>query len=384
MNTLQTHFQRQADFAAEYAPLYAHLFGLVAGWLAEDAPDDELVTWLRETADGQNLLHVSLLLMAGLHRAVLAGEPALRELAEYYPTAAHPPRPLDDEPSRLAQLFRAAILAQRDPLRQFMHHNMVQTNETARGLAWLLPLSFTHWLAVELLDLGASAGLNLVAEQRHFRLFSAAGIHLRDVGLGHPPQFSTICHGDLPDTRLYPPTIRQRTGVDLSPFVLDGREATLTLMSFIWADQPQRLERLREATTAAATAVPPITLHPVTLPDGLASFLDGLPTSTTPLVIYNTYITAYFRETADELGASIGRWASQQPRPVLWLQWEPLRNGRQAASPHPDWCSWTADLWVNSQHHHWLLGWVHPHGTEAHFGQGTAAFATFCATLGTC
>jgi hypothetical protein len=231
----------------------------VAEWLAaEDSPDDELVAWLLATAEGQNPLHVSLLLMAGLHRDILAGEPITRELAAYYPTAAPKPRDFRAEPQHLASLFRAAIWARRESLRQFMHHNMVQTNETGRGLAWLLPINFTRWPAIELLDLGASAGLNLVAEQRHFRLFTPAGTHLRDIGGGHPPQFSTICHGDVPPTRPYPPRVTQRLGLDMAPFVLDGREATLTLMSFIWGDQPQRLERLREGIAAAATAVTPL------------------------------------------------------------------------------------------------------------------------------
>ena len=381
--SLATHFQRQADFAAEYAPLYAHLFGQIAHWLAKTDPaEDEFVAWLVETAEGQNPLHVSLLLMAAVHRAVLAGEPAVRELAEYYPTATSEPRPWTAEPVRVAGLFRAAVLAQREAVRQFMHHNMVQTNETGRGIAWLLPLCFTHWPAVALLDLGASAGLNLVAEQRHFRLFTPAGTHMRDVGLGVAPQFGMVCHGDVPPTRPFPPRVVERWGVDVSPFVLVGRAAVLTLMSFVWADQPQRLARLREGVSAGVTAVPPIALHPVTLPEGLADFLAGLPASPTPLVIYNTYITPYFKEQAPQLAEIIGQWASTQARPVLWLQWEPLRDGRQWEAPHADWCAWTADLWVNEQHRHWLLGWVHPHGIEAHFGQGTADFAHALGAMG--
>ena len=67
-----------------------------------------------------------------------------------------------------------AILARREPLAAFIRSANVQTNETGRGLAWLLPVACLGWPAVHLVELGASAGLNLVAERRGYRLMDAA------------------------------------------------------------------------------------------------------------------------------------------------------------------------------------------------------------------
>ena len=79
---LEARFREQQQFADGYSPLYAHLFGIVADWLAGER-EDALVAWLLRAAADRAPFDVTLLLLAALHRDVLAGEPAVAAIAPY-------------------------------------------------------------------------------------------------------------------------------------------------------------------------------------------------------------------------------------------------------------------------------------------------------------
>jgi hypothetical protein len=381
--------QHQA-FAAGYSPLHASIYGALAGWLADPAAEKaELVDWLLATTGDRHTIEVVLLLAAGLHREVLAGQAAVAGLASYYPSVGGHQSPED---GRFEAVLFEAIMACRPSLAPFMASAHVQTNETGRGLCWLLPLLRTGWPAVHLVDLGASAGLNLVADLRAYRLLDVSGADARDadaggepvladLGAASPIQFITRCRGYTAGLSLSAtvslPTILSRTGGDQSPFPLDSVEDELTLMSYVWGDQVARLARLREGIAAwhqVQDSPAPVRLYPVTLPAGLPQFLsDHVPDEpAAPVVIYNTYMTTYLPDRGSSLAENIGQWAATQARPVLWLQWEPPAD--EFGAPVPGWCAWTVDLWQEGNHFHWQLGWVHPHGTVAEFGAGLAAW----------
>lgn len=394
---LASRFRQQEEFSTGYAPLYARLFGILAGWLEDEgSADDPLVQWLLDAAEHRRTLDVTLLLAAGLHRDILGGQAGLTGLARYYPTAGGT---ADFTEPAFELALRHAILNRRDDLAAFIKDGQVQTNETGRGLCWLLPLLSTGWDSVCLVDLGASAGLNLVAEQRSYRLVEDDTEKiLLDLGTGHlgtgqpgtgqPLQFITRCHGEIaPLKRLNPsslPVVNGRIGGDLSPFRLETKADERTLMSFVWGDQPQRLERLREGLEVfrlnQATDAP-VSLFEVDLPDGLAAFLwDRVPAEpSSPVLIFNTFMTTYLHDKGQSMGFHIDQWAFEQNRPVLWLQWEP--PGDLNSAPHLGWCAWTADLWRGNQRRHWHLGWVHPHGTEAKFGPGLADWISWAKSL---
>jgi len=373
---LACKFQDQEKFAAGYSPLYARLFGVIGAWLADPAGHrDPLVTWLLHAARERRTLDVTLLLAAGLHYDVLAGQPAAAELAEYYPTAGGG-KPFAGR--AFPDILRQAILARQDKLATFIQENTVQTNETGRGLCWLLPALSTGWTEVHLIDLGASAGLNLAADRRAYRLEREEdGREILSLGQGRPVQFRTRCQGNIaPLTTLessQQPAILSRVGNDLAPFALATRQDELTLMSFIWGDQVDRLTRLKEGIGAfhqIQKTKAPVQLYPASLPDGLAIFLQdhgpGGPAG--PIIIYNTWMTPYLEDKGNSLSGHIGRWAESQDRPVLWLQWEPPRDGSRP--PEYGWCAWTADLYSFGEQQRWHLGWVHPHGGAAEFGEG--------------
>ncbi|HSG15885.1 MAG TPA: DUF2332 family protein [Anaerolineae bacterium] len=381
---LAAKFRDQEDFSRDYSPLYACLFGLVAGWLeAPGADGDAVANWLVAAGRERRSLEVTLLLAAGLHRDVLAGSPAAEELRCFFPTVggAQPP-----ESPELEAALRQAILTRRDVLADFIQGAQVQTNETGRGLCWLLPLWLTRWPAARLVDLGASAGLNLVAEQRAYRLLEAESrTTLLNLGLSRTLQFQTVCYGRLPNfsglNGRALPCIVGRDGCDLAPFPLKTRHEELTLMAFVWGDQVNRLTRLQEGIAAfkqVGQSAAPARLSPADLPDDLGRFLhgslgDGDPAI--PVVIYNTWMTSYLKDKGQSLGYHIDHWAAGQKRPVLWLQWEPTRDGSEP--PHYGWCAWTADLWRHGERSRWRLGWAHPHGGEAQLGRGLEEWRRF-------
>ncbi|MCL2457364.1 MAG: DUF2332 domain-containing protein [Desulfobulbus sp.] len=363
---LGRRFRKQQEFSAGYAPLYSRLFGLVADWLAAVPGKDTLADWLVHAGAGRSSFDVPLLLLAGLHRDILTGRPEVAELAHYYPTVqgAWP-----SHGNRLVSCFRAAIEARREALAEFIAMAQVQTNETARGLCWLLPASITGWPALHLVDLGASAGLNLVADWRHFGVIGESdGQTLLELGSGASPQFLVRSEGTpLPPVQAVCPTIQSRVGCDLAPLILRSPAEEQTLAAFVWGDHPERLHQLR-AGVAALHAVnrspSPVRLFPADLPADLPRFLtdrvDRLPDA--PVILYNTYLTAYLVDKGAALRPSLAAWASQHPWPVLWLQWEPLRGNPEP--PDFGWIGWTADLWQGGKHRSWQLAWVHPHGAR--------------------
>ena len=105
-------FKSQADFARTYSPLYAKLFAFVAEWV--EAADtgakkgaSQVGSWLIATSKSRNPFDVTLLLMAGLHEAVLAKHEGAAQLAQFYPTADGTRSPDDSE---LRQILETAIL----------------------------------------------------------------------------------------------------------------------------------------------------------------------------------------------------------------------------------------------------------------------------------
>ena len=122
----------------------------------------------------------------------------------------------------------------------------VQTNEVQR--AWgLLPafLSVADGRPFDLLELGPSAGLNLLWDRYSYRYSTGSW--------GHGPFELTG------DDRLPPPadllerqvSVVRRRGIDLSPVDVTTDAGSRLLQAFVWPDQPGRLDRLRRAIDVA-------------------------------------------------------------------------------------------------------------------------------------
>jgi hypothetical protein len=134
-----------------------------------------------------------------------------------------------------------------DFLRRFVREQAVQTNEVQRSWA-LLPclLRGAERLGVDEIDvveLGASAGLNLVWDRYRYAYAS---------GAWGPPEAPLRLAGverrRVPERLLrLAPRVRRRVGIDLTPVDATTAAGARLLASFLWADQTERLERLRRA-----------------------------------------------------------------------------------------------------------------------------------------
>jgi hypothetical protein len=392
-----THrFRQQQQFAEDYSPLYAALFGTVADWLTY-LPQDPAIKWLLEATRNRAGFDITNLLASGLHYEVLRRSDEVSALAAYYPTVGGDASPQflyagNTRESRVVsqhfvQALHSAILARRRTLRIFVQTNTVQTNETGRGISWLLPSCLARWKGVHLVDLGSSAGLNLIAEQRVFQFLGPTGdSSLLKLGFSKPVQFVVRTEGESGKnlaSDCLPPAILSRTGCDVHPFQLKSTADEQILASFIWADQMERLKRLREGIAAfhrVQRSAVPVRLFTLSLPDDLLAFLDRQQSGLQePLVIYNTYIKIYLPDRGEKLRDLISEWAARQNRPVVWIQWEPPNylSLQSDNVPKFGWLAWTADIWHKDKHHQFHLGWIHPHGQQVQWLPGLEAWRSY-------
>lgn len=337
-----------------------------------------LGTWLIDVAHTRKSFDVPLLFAAGIHRSVLAGQPEADELAEFFLTAGGF-RAADDP--QFEQVLVRAVSALEAGLSRFITTHQVQTNETGRGLCWLLPVSYTGWQSFHLLDLGSSAGLNLLAERRSYTIVDQKSEqNIAELGGGKPPQFRVLSKGNFPPPVCCSFEVLSRTGCDKNIISLARPEGELDLAAFIWGDQVERMARLREGVAALRGLEKEgngLTLCKAELPGDLEDFLyDHVPVQpAAPVVLYNTYLTTYLPDKGASLFPVINRWAKQAQRPVVWIQMEV--NAQRKDAPGRGWVLWQADLWQGGEQFHWDLAWCHPHITTLHWLPGGEKWARF-------
>jgi hypothetical protein len=188
---------------------------------------------------------------AAVHRLVLAGQAGA--LARHYPSVGGR---LDEH--TLWSDAEPVIAAHVDQLRAAVYSTHVQTNEPGRcaplfgGLLVAAERAAAHAglaapFPVRLLEVGASAGLNLRPHLAGYRL--ADGTMLGDPGselvldvgwTGQPP-------ADLGQ----PLRVVQRAACDLDPIDVSTVDGRLHLSSFVWPDQLDRMRRLADAMRLA-------------------------------------------------------------------------------------------------------------------------------------
>lgn len=187
---------------------------------------------------------VQLRLLAGLQR--LALERRVPRLLMYYPnlggTAAPDGAWAEFEPvlrEHAAELAQALSIAP-------------QTNEPGRSAALLVGIfdavRRSGCSEVRLLEVGASAGLNLLVDR-----FRIGGTGWACGPADSPVQLPTAVRGAV---RAVDYRIVERRGCDLSPIDATSQEGRLRLTSFVWPHDLDRHARLRAALAVAAA-------HPV-------------------------------------------------------------------------------------------------------------------------
>jgi hypothetical protein len=178
-----------------------------------------------------------------------------------------------------------ALQLHRAFLSRWAEEQDVQTNEVQRSWA-LLPgfLSLTDGRPLDLLELGPSAGLNLMWDRYRYRYatggWGAGTLELAGDDRSSPPA-ELLAHGV---------TVARRRGIDLNPVDVTTDHGARLLQAFIWADQAPRLERLRSAIEVVRQDPPELLRgdYVESLPGLLADRREG-----TQLVVFQTASTMY-------------------------------------------------------------------------------------------
>lgn len=187
---------------------------------------------------------VPLRLAGALHALVRAGQAP--DLALLYPPAPLP------EGAFLARTALATLATHSDTVLKTLEY-APQTNEPGRAAALyagLLCIAALYPQPFELLELGASAGLNLIPDRYRYTFGGqdygdpASPVHLAPSWTGPAP----------PQARV---AIARRGGCDLNPLDIQDAEQRARLLSYIWPDQTERLNRA-EGALALALRDPPM------------------------------------------------------------------------------------------------------------------------------
>ncbi|MBA3605144.1 MAG: DUF2332 domain-containing protein [Acidimicrobiia bacterium] len=224
-------FREFAATAASRAPLYARL----AAGIAEDhALAGRLL--IAPVSQRQPVL-----LFACVH-AVLLDDPSVA-LARHFPNLTPAPDPGDPLPA-----WRDLCRSRSVELDHLLATRTTQTNEVGR-CALLLPAFGV--LAAEVgplahLDVGASAGLNLLLSRFRYR-YEPGG----DVGpAGAPVTLTCGVRGPVP-LPCSMPMIAAAVGVDPAPIDVGNDDEARWLEACVWPDQTDRFSRLGAAITLA-------------------------------------------------------------------------------------------------------------------------------------
>ena len=142
--------------------------------------------------------------------------------------------------------FTAALAAHPTSLRRFVEEQGVQTNETQRCVALVpafLTLARESGLPLDLIELGPSAGLNLVFDRYGYRYAEGA--------FGDPGArliFDATERGRVPADLLGAPLeIREPRGIDLVAVDVATGDGLPLLHSFLWPGLTERAVRLDAA-----------------------------------------------------------------------------------------------------------------------------------------
>jgi hypothetical protein len=278
---------------------------------------------------------LALRLVGAVHRLVLRGDAP--RLAVHYPSAGG--RPGDAWPP-----FVELLRDRRDEVRALVEHP-VQTNEPGRCAALLggsLEVARITGLPLRLLEVGASAGLNLRFDRYRYELDSE-----RWGPRDSPVVIRSRLTGERRPALDAQLRIARRAGCDRRPVDPRSDEGQLTLTSYVWPDQVERLERLRAALAVAREVDAPVERA------GAADWIEARLAEPAPGVVTVVFHSLVIQYLPDEERERFERAVTSHD--VAWLRMEPadeaadvrLRLGGEdrliaRAGYHGDFVEWLA------------------------------------------
>jgi len=306
-DAIAAQLQWQADACRLIgSELYAGLLERAVADVREQGPTWEI---LRGHEEDPRFSVLGLRLLGGVNRLVLTErEP---DLAEAYRAGSAP---------ATWDCFQKVLRRNAAELRELLDLP-VQTNEVGRCAALLFGFAAVFaetGLPLRLLEVGAGAGLNLRWDRFHYE---ADGFSWGPDD--SPVELKLQLEGKAPPALPAEIAVAGRQGCDASPIDPTTPEGRLTLLTYIWPDQLERITRIRGALEVAAA-------EPVELDrESAAPWAERMLAASAPgraTVIYHSIVSQYLSDeerahlfkTIREAG---GRATADAP--LAWLRMEP-------------------------------------------------------------
>ena len=309
------------------APIYGRMCRAVAAGLTRDtAVGARLLDWPGEpTRDA-----LPLRFFGGLHALVLAG--ADDDLAAVY-------RGDVTDEGEVAAILERTLARHGDALMPWLD-GPPQTNEPGRSgalMIGLIEIARRHGPRIELLEIGSSAGLNLLIDRYRFDLGGVtcgpedAPVTIRPDWTGPPPA-------------AVPLDIVSVCGCDVAPMDATDPAVAARLAAFVWPETPERLARVRTAIDMVRRE--PVRLDHADAADWVEARLARPQDEGVTRVLMHSVVWQYLpAPVADRVRAamlSAGERATAT-RPLGWVSMEPDRAfGHQVIRVrswpgHPEW-----------------------------------------------
>ncbi|HEY1840605.1 MAG TPA: DUF2332 family protein [Mycobacterium sp.] len=261
------------------------MYGDVLQQVAADVEADGIFAAILSGHENDSArLALPLRLLGGLHRLVLDGRASA--LRQWYPSVG------GHWDAEAAWTDIALAAAEHTDYLRAALEQPPQTNEVGRSAALigaLLVLVDGLGMPVRLFEIGCSAGLNLRAD--HFRYRHPGG----EWGSSDSPVIvDDAWRGLLPPAAAL--QIVERRGYDIAPLDPTSPDGELTLLSYVWPDQPARLERLRGAISLARRV--PAPLHRRDATDAVAGLELSAGTLT---VLWHSIMWQYLSAAEQEI-----------------------------------------------------------------------------------
>lgn len=304
-------FLKQAEFAGQmHAPIVALICrGLAAALSDDSATGKRVLNWGNPPITDA----LPLRLVAGIYRLYLDGQTP--ELAPVYAGEMDDIECIASLLNNILQRYDAQLLPWLD--------SPPQTNEPMRSCAIIAALALLAdkgWPKMELLEIGSSAGLNLLMPHYLYQL-GEHSIGRKDANI----VFQPIWRGaPLPKAQ---PDIVAIRGSDIHPVNLRDEQAVKRLRAYIWHDHQDRIARF--ATASAMIKQHDIHVEQSDAATWLKKELAKPQEKGVGRVIFHTIVWQYLNEadkTAIRQYIHDAADKATNDRPLAWLSLETNRE----------------------------------------------------------
>ena len=341
LSDLSHRFERFAEQECRNSsPLYERLsLGIAA--------DSEILAIASHVREGQPVPN---LFLGAAHLLLLKG--AQHPVSTFYPSVSKSPTPDEDA----YPYFREFCIQNSHEIIELISTRLVQTNVVKRCACLLPAFSIVaeraHGLPLSLVEIGASAGLNLLWDRygydygegrRYGNASSIVQLACEPRGAALPSMFEPF------------PDIGLRVGIDLNPIDLNDPDAILWLRALIWPEHTERVETLKGAIEIARHD-PPTLLAGDAL-DLLPEVLDSAPDDSALCVFHTHTVNQFSEEGKERLHAIIDEHGSKRDLFVISIEGQSnvegalveliayenggmIRRALARCDPHGRWLEW--------------------------------------------